>query len=59
MQEAIKRIQAMSDTELQAAWDALEYYDPREYWDSANNVRMDDWAELIYSEMDKRGIPHF
>lgn len=56
MEEAIKKVQSMSNKSLLIVWHNLRDYNPHEYWDMAQNVTMDDWASLVKSEIDKRGI---
>jgi hypothetical protein len=54
-----KKARALSDEDLATIWDALEDYDPRDYFDAKSGILMDDWAECIASVMDDRGIPHY
>ena len=51
-----KKLDEMTDQNLQQIWDSLKNYDMQSYY--APGVPMDDWAQAIYSEMDKRGMPH-
>ena len=51
-----KKVEGYSNQQIQSIWDALKNYDPsRQY---APGITMDEWAQAIYSEMDKRNMPH-
>lgn len=57
-----EKLAAMTNRQLDAVWRALADYDPREdsnWYDSTENISMDDWMQAVYSEMDRRGMPHF
>lgn len=54
-----EKLAKMSNQQLKTTWEALSDYDSYEMYDAANNISMDNWAEAVYSEMDRRGIPHF
>jgi len=55
MQRAIDKAAAMTDVEIMMVWRALRNYDPREEY--SEGVSMDDWANIIYGERSKRGLP--
>ena len=52
--EVRHKVESLEDADLQRIWDALDDYDPNETAD--NGMPMDDWATLIASEMDRRGM---
>lgn len=52
-----EKLAAMSDRDIMIIWRALANYDPSEYYDRENNITMDDWAEAVYSERSRRGLP--
>lgn len=49
----------MTNQQIQAIWNALENYDPREWYDAKKCITMDDWAMAVESEMSHRGMLHF
>lgn len=53
----VEKAKSLSDHELLGVWQALERYDPREFLDKLKGVSMDDWAEVVYAELDMRGLP--
>lgn len=53
-----EKLAKMSNKQIKAIWEALDNYDPREWYDAENCISMDEWAEAVYSEMDRRGINH-
>ena len=55
-EKMIRKLEAMTNKDIQTTWDALRNYDPTEYY--APGINMDSWAQAVYSEMDHRGIPH-
>ena len=56
-----EKLDSLSDGSLEAVWHSLtagdKGYDPRSWWSIKQGITMDDWAEAVQSEMDKRGIP--
>lgn len=52
----VEKVQNMSNTNLQIVWNAL----CTQRWGSSDmhsaGISMDDWANLIYSEMNHRGL---
>ena len=57
-----EKLAAMSNQQIDAIWRALEQYDPNDdspWYDSEENISMNDWMQAVYSEMDKRSISHF
>lgn len=47
-------VEQLTDKSLLTIWKNLKSYDPKE--EHSPGVSMDDWAQLIYSELSKRGI---
>lgn len=57
-----EKLAKMSKQQINAVWRALKDYDPAEdsrWYDSTENISMNDWMQAVYSEMDRRGMPHF
>lgn len=52
---AVRKVTALADDELQRVWANLKGYDPRDLY--APGVSMDEWASLVYSEMCIRDLP--
>jgi hypothetical protein len=50
----IEKLSAFSDQDLITIWKSLGEYDKGE--DCAPGISMDEWAEQVSSEMDKRGL---
>lgn len=50
-----QRIDAFTDDDLKRIWEALRGYDPADNY--APGITMDDWAQAIYNEMQRRSIP--
>lgn len=55
---------SMSNESLKVVWQSLmgygldtSGYDPDSYWSVKQGITMDDWAEAVQSEMEKRNIP--
>lgn len=57
MRALIERVKAMSDNDIMIIWRALRHYDPHDYYDKEQQITMDQWAEIIYSERSQRGLP--
>lgn len=51
-----QRLAEISDSELSTIWENLENYDPKAEY--APGISMDYWGSAVYSELDKRGLPH-
>lgn len=47
-----------SNDDLRFLWDLLIDYDHETFYDEQAGIKMDAYAEAIYSEMDQRGMPH-
>lgn len=54
--KAVLKIEAMSDDNLMIVWNALGDYDPKAMYDAEAGITMDDWAEMVYGEVTKRGL---
>lgn len=52
-QKAVNDVRSYPDDRLLAVWEALKGYDPS---DNRDGLPMDDWAELVKSEIDQRGL---
>jgi hypothetical protein len=61
--EAIDRMwekaRSLSTQELLITWRALKSYDPRNYYDKAGKIGMDDWCYVVTSILDERGVQHY
>ena len=57
-----QKLAAMPDQQVSAIWHALAHQtlDYSEPYSTAYHpgATMGDWVQAVYSEMDKRGIPH-
>ncbi len=53
-QEAMNKVAGMSDDDLKMVWKNLDHNKNEDY---EVGVTMDQWANLISSEMDKRELP--
>lgn len=53
------RVRQMDNARVRFTWDALgrHSWGSEDYYDRAANVSMDDWAQMIYGEMSRRGLP--
>jgi hypothetical protein len=56
MREVMQKLAAMSDGDLRTVWRSLENYDPDEYYDAEKGIKMDEWANAVYSELSSRGL---
>lgn len=54
MTDPQKQLDSLSDFSLLTTWDALEEYDPS---DVIYGIPMNDWAHMVKSEMERRGLP--
>lgn len=54
---ASKKVAAASNSDLKTIWDTLDklQWTGDDYY--ADDVTMTEWAALIYSEMNRRGLP--
>lgn len=50
------KVEDMNDSQIITVWECLTDYNPR---DEVYGMPMDDWAHLIKSEMERRGLPKF
>lgn len=50
----VKKLSAMSDSDLRRVWAALDDYDPKEEY--APGISMDDWATEVCSQLELRDI---
>ena len=50
-EKAQKLVESFDDAQLQRTWDALRVYNPQS---TANDIPMDDWAQMVYNEIGKR-----
>ena len=48
-----EKIKQASDEELNIIWDSLRFYNSWEMY--SETMSMDEWAELVKSELDRRG----
>jgi hypothetical protein len=48
------RVTAVSDEELLSMWNSIKVYEPTAIYDG--EMTMDDWAELLYSELSLRNM---
>lgn len=53
-QEHSARITAISDDDLIKLWNDIKVYDPTAIYDG--EMTMDDWVELLYSELSLRDL---
>ncbi len=53
-EKALNKVAEMSDVDLKMVWKNLDHNKNEEY---EAGVTMDQWANLISSEMDKRELP--
>jgi hypothetical protein len=55
-EKAVAKVVSMGDGDLKIVWESMNThkYEASEQYDEG--VSMDDWAELISSEMDKRQL---
>lgn len=47
-------LDARTDSEIQTIWSALNDYNPKEMYNQ--KLTMEDWAQIVYSQMSKRGL---
>jgi hypothetical protein len=54
MNKALRKIESMSDADLQTTWSALAHDPLQGMWDEMTS--MTEWAQYVYSEMSHRGL---
>jgi hypothetical protein len=54
----LEQVQSYTDSDLLVIWRSLcaTRYSPDEYYDLGRGIKMDDWANAIYSEICARNI---
>ncbi len=57
MADMYEKLSRMSDHDIVIIWRALSDYDSLGYYDEANSITMDDWAEAVQSERLRRRLP--
>jgi hypothetical protein len=55
-EQAAKVVDRMDDASLKATWDALLLNPDAETAGDYNGVEYPTWCELVYSELDRRGL---
>ena len=56
--EMVGKLVNASDSDLQFFWDLLIDYDHETFYDEQAGISMDEYAQAVHSEMDRRGMPH-
>jgi hypothetical protein len=56
VKDLIEKVQGYSDSTLIGIWEAINLQNPLDHSDMAEEFTFDDWAQLIWSELDKRNL---
>ena len=51
---AEEKVKDMCSEELNTIWECLKEYNPEDMYDL--KTTMEEWAEIVYSEISKRGV---